>query len=362
MVLIGSNAMKKKTVLVTGATGFVGSHVLDALMARKDIETVAACRDPSRLLSGFSGEVRRGDLTDADYVAGVVKGVNVICHAAAWTSLWAHRNQEEHYFRDPTTALIDAAISAGVERFIFDSSIVAAPPRRDGAPIDDHEPGVRPGFWPHMDMVVDIERHMHKHSTLGMKMIVLRAGHFVGARFNLGLASLLIPRLKTHLVPWVSGGSARQSLVAGEDVASAYELAVGADGLKNYEQFNICGPSFPTLREIIGFLHDEAGTPRPYFSVPLAGAYAFGWLMEKLNPVLPGDPFLTRAIVLLMEDRHAPSDLARSRLGYVPKVDWKTAMRRQLQDEARRGHPRAALVGGRRHVQMANTKVKRVDD
>lgn len=340
--------MTKKTVLVTGATGFVGSHVLEALMPRDDIHLIAACRDPSRLTKGFDGEVRQGDLTDASYIKQLTQGVNIICHTAAWTSLWAHRKEEQLYFRDPTIALIDAAIEANVERFIWDSSVAAVPPKRDGSLIGDREPGVRPGFWPHFDMVVDIEEHMRTRSGHGTKMVVLRFGHFVGERFNLGVLSLLLPRLKTHMVPTVGGGEARQPLVAAEDVAAGYALAMTAEGLDDYEQFNMCGPSFPTMREIIDFLHEEAGAPRPHFGVPLSGAYAFGWLMEKLNPILPGDPFLTRAIVFLGEDRYAPSDLAKERLGYEPRIDWKTAMRRQLEDEVRRGHPRAHLAGGRK--------------
>ncbi len=342
--------MKKISVLVTGATGFVGSHVLEALMARADIHLIAACRDGSQLLPEFTGEVRQGDLTDKAYVATVVQGVDVICHTAAWTSLWSHRRQEERLFRDPTIALIDASVAAGAGRFIFDSSVAAVPPKRDGAPIGDHEPGVRPGFWPHMDVTVDIEEHMRARSGRGTKMVVLRVGHFIGERFNLGLLSLLVPRLKTHLVPWVSGGRARQSMVAAEDIAAGYVLSMEAPGLEAYEQFNICGPDFPTMREIIDLLHEVVGVPRPHFNVPLFGAYAFGWLMEKLNPVLPGDPFLTRAIVFLGEDRYAPSDLARERLGYEPKTGWKEAMRRQLEDEARRGHPTASLVGGRKRT------------
>jgi hypothetical protein len=70
--------------------------------------------------------------------------------------------------------------------------------------------------------------------------------------------------------------------------------------------------------------------------------------MEKLNPLLPGDPFLTRAIVFLGEDWYAPSDLARERLGYEPKFDWKTAIRHQLKDMERLGYPGTPLVDGLR--------------
>lgn len=330
--------MKKTIVLVTGATGFLGSHVLDALSSRAEIHPIAACRNRSRLAAGFAGEVRQGDLTDSAYVKQVMQGVDVVCHVAAWTSVWAHRSEEERLFRNPTLALIDAAVESGVERFIFDSSVTVARPRRDGSHVGDDEPGERPGFWPHLDMVVDIEEHMRKRSRAGTAMLALRCGHFVGERCNLGLLSLLLPRLKTHMVPWVAGGRARVPFVAGSDVAEAFRLAARAYDLKGFQSFNICGPSFPTMREVVNFLHEEAGSPRPHFGVPLKGAYAFGWLMETLNPLLPGDPFLTRAIVYLGEDWYAPGNLAASRLGYVPKVHWKEAVRQQLADMERRGH------------------------
>ncbi|GMQ86965.1 MAG: NAD(P)-dependent oxidoreductase [Gammaproteobacteria bacterium] len=338
--------MQKKTVLVTGATGFLGSHVLEALMPNKDIHLIAACRNPSKLLPDFHDEVRQGDLTDSTYIRQLTQHVDVICHAAAWTSLWAHREEEQRYYREPTIALIDAAIASGVQRFIFDSSVVVPGPHRDGTPIGDHESAMHPGVWPHMDIVVDIENYMRKQADRGTTMVSLRCGHFAGARYNLGLLSLMLPRLKTHLVPWVAGGKARVPLVDGRDLGTAYALAATVDGLVEFESFNICGPSFPPMREVIDFLHAEIGVPRPHFGVPLIGAYVFGWLMEKLNPVLPGDPFLTRSIVFLGEDWYAPSDLAQERLGYEPKFDWKTAIRSQLKEMESQGYPRTPLVDG----------------
>ncbi len=340
--------MKKKTVLVTGATGFLGSHVLEALLPNEDINLIAACRNPSKLLPGFTGEVRQGDLTDSNYIRQITQDVDVICHTAAWTSLWAHRKEEQRFYREPTIALINAAIESRVQRFIFDSSVVVTGPRRDGTPVGDHESAKHPGLWPHMDIVVDIENTMRKQSGGETTMVALRCGHFAGERFNLGLLSLLIPRLKTHLVPWVAGGKARVPLVDGRDVGSAYALAATVEGLNGFESFNICGPSFPTMREIINFLHTEIGIPRPHFGVPLSGAYTFAWLMEKLNPILPGDPFLTRAIVFLGEDWYAPSELARERLGYEPRIDWKTAVRRQVKEMASQGYPQTSLVDGTR--------------
>jgi len=340
--------MEKTTVLVTGASGFLGSHILQALVANGNLNVIAACRNKSKLMPGFNGEVRQGDLTNIDYIKQLTQGVDVICHAAAWTSLWAHRKEEQRFYRDPTKTLIDAAIQSGVKRFVFDSSVVVVGARRDGTSVADQESAKPPGFWPHMDIVVDIEKHMLNQSKHGMAMVALRCGHFVGERYNLGLLSLLLPRLKTHMVPWVSKGKARVPLVHGKDIAKAFMLAAITDGFTGFHSFNICGPSFPTMREVIEFLSTETGVPKPHFGVPLWGAYVFGWLMEKLNFVLPGDPFLTRAIVFLGEDWHAPSELAKKRLGYIPDIDWQEAIRSQLKDMEIHGYPHTPLVDGLR--------------
>jgi len=336
--------MNKTTVLVTGASGFLGSHILETLMLDENLKVIAACRNQSKLLPGFTGEVRQGDLTDKNYIKQLTQGVDVICHAAAWVSLWNHREEEQRFYREPTKALIDAALKSGVKRFIYDSSVVAVGAHRDGTPVADHEPARKTGFWPHMDMDVDIEEYMRRQSKQGTTMIALRCGHFVGTRYNKGLLSLFIPRLKTHMVPWVSGGKSRVPVVDGRDVANAFLLAATVGDLSGFESFNICGLSFPTMREIIDFLHAEIGTPRPHFGVPFWGAYAFAWLMEKLNPLLPGDPFLTRAIVYLGEDWYAPSDLAKKRLGYEPRIAWKDAIRRQLNDMENKNYPHISLA------------------
>jgi len=336
--------MSKTKVLVTGTTGFVGSHILDALIEHEDIHVIAGYRNKSKIITGFTGESRIGDLTDKKYIEKLVQGVDVICHAAAWTSLWAHREEEIKFYREPTKNLIDAAIANGVKRFIFDSSVVVTGARRDGSEVHDSDPAEPNKIWPHMDIVADIENYMRQQSVHDTTMISMRFGHFVGARYNKGLLSLLLPRLKTHMVPWVDNGKARVPFISGQDIGLATYLTVIAEGFSKFQSFNVCGPSFPTMKEVIEFLKEETGVPKPHFNVPLKGAYTFAWLMEKINPIVSGDPFLTRGIVFLGEDWYAPNDLALEKLGFQPQVDWKEAIREQLDDMQKRNFEKIQLV------------------
>lgn len=331
---------KRIRVLVTGATGFLGSNVLTALLARPDVEPIAACRQREKLQNGFKGEIRTGDLQDPVYREALVQNIDVVCHAGAWASMWNHKTLERIRFFEPTRDLIDCAIRHGVKRFIQTSTVAIGATTREAKPLDDFSETKPTGFWPHLDYLVELDRYMRANCMRGTQMVTLRLGHFIGRGNRLGILPALVPRLKTYLVPWLAGGRKHLPLVADADLGESFALAAVAEGLNAYESFNICGKSYPTLREFIDFIAAETGVPTPLYSVPYPAGYAFGWLMETLNPVMPGtSPFLTRSIVHLCEDWVCPSDYARNKLGYLPKKDWRPVVREHLADLKAAGYP-----------------------
>ena len=106
--------------------------------------------------------------------------------------------------------------------------------------------------------------------------------------------------------------------------------------LHGYQGFNIVGPEVPTVREVIDFLHQEFGYPRPHFSVPFAIAYPFARLMELLDPVVPWEPLVTRSIVHLLEEVNADNKRAEAMLGYRPAHHWQNSVREQLAEMQQR--------------------------
>jgi len=317
------------TVLVTGANGFVGSHILEALQQRNDVRTVAACRDRKKLPSGFNGEVREGDLRNESYRRALVEGVDVLCHAAAWSSLWRHVDESRILFLEPTLALIENARAGGVARFVNISTTSAAAPDSSADPLSR---GIPRRFWPHMCNIIAIENALRNQASPRFRVVNLRLGIFAGRRYGLGLLPILAPRLKTHLVPWVAGGRTSLPITDGRDIGQAFALAATIDGLADYESFNIVGPEIPTVREVIAFLHEEFKLPQPHFSVPFSIAYLFAWLMEKLDPIVPWEPLVTRSIIHLLEEVHADNAKAARRLGYRPAYSWREAIRAQMQE------------------------------
>ena len=282
-----------------------------------------------------------------EVVKAVVKEIDVLCHAGTWASLWNHTSQEREQFYRPACDLIEQAIQSGVTRFIQASSVAIGTVTKPGQIHDDFSKKQVTGFWPHLDMLIELDDYMQRNSQRGMDMVNLRLGHFIGANNRLGIVPAIVPRLKTRLVPWLSHGKKKMPFVADSDLGQAFVLATLADNLNPYESFNICGASFPQLREVISYIAERAGVPLPFYNVPYAAGYLFAWLMEKTNAITPGDsPFLTRSIVHLCEEWLCPNDYASKKLGYRPNKPWQQAIDEQVAKLESEGFPWPSLSQG----------------
>ena len=326
-----------KTILVTGASGFIGSHTLNWLSQISDIHLIAACRDTNRLPAGFEGEIRQGDFRDPIYLTHLLDGVDVVVNAMAWTSLWRHRHESEALFLKPTLTLIDRFVNSSASRLINISTTSAASP---GKSRDAMSAGVPRHYWPHLCNVIRIENHLREIANDGKCVVNLRLGIFTGEHYALGILPILLPRLRTHLVPWVAGGKTHLPIADGRDYAQAMGLAAIDEKLRGFNSFNVVGKEVPTIREVIMFIHHEFGYPKPHFSVPFIAAYAFAWLMERIDLIVPWEPLIVRSIVHLLEETGADNDRVTAALGYQPQYDWQNAIRLQVAEmQQRQQHP-----------------------
>ena len=113
------------TALVTGATGFIGSAVTRALLARGEtVRVLARVGNDRRNLAGLKIEIVEGDLRDAAARARAVQGIDSLYHVAADYRLWV-RNPADMYATnvDSTTALLKEAGDAGATRIVYTSSV-----------------------------------------------------------------------------------------------------------------------------------------------------------------------------------------------------------------------------------------------
>lgn len=318
-----------KTILVTGANGFVGAHTLQYLMKQPGIKLVAACRDKTRLHPAFEGEVRQGDIRDEAYLQQLFDGVDVVVNAIAWTSLWGNSQTSDELFLRPQLKMIKTFQNSSAQQWVNISSTSAAAPE---ASADAMSEGIPRAFWPHLNNVITIENTLRELAGEQKTVINMRLGLFAGDNYALGLLPVLVPRMKTHLVPWVAGGKTEMPIIDGRDIGQAMGLAALKEGLSGYQSFNVVGPEVPTVREVIEYIANQYALPKPHFSVPFAVAWPFAWLMEKLDPLVPWEPLIVRSIIHLLQNTGATNERATRLLGYRPEYHWQKAIAVQMRE------------------------------
>lgn len=129
-------------VLVTGASGFVGSAVAKTLAeAGFTVRALVRPTSPREHLKGVSVEFAEGDLRDAESVRRAMTGVQYLFHVAADYRLWARDPREIAEVNvEGTRTIMTEALRAGVERIVYTSSVATLSPRRDGQPVDETLP------------------------------------------------------------------------------------------------------------------------------------------------------------------------------------------------------------------------------
>ncbi len=318
-----------KTILITGATGFVGSHALTQLAKISDINLIAACRDPNKLHKTFNGEVRQGDIRDQTYLDSLFKNIDVVINAASWSSLWGNANDSDTLFLQPSIKFIDSFMQSSAQKFINISSTSISATNGSNDALTAGKP---PLFWPHFANVIKIEEYLRQLASDKKTIINLRFGIFAGENYALGLLPILVPRLKTHLVPWVAAGQTGMPIIDGRDIAQAMTLAATNETLSHYQSFNVVGPAIPKVKTVIEFISTEYQLPKPHFGVPFSIAYPFAWLMEKLDRIVPWEPLIVRSIIFLLEETHVNNNKISQALGYKPQYNWKDTIKAQMSE------------------------------
>jgi dihydroflavonol-4-reductase len=129
-------------ILITGASGFVGSAVARALLAAGHKVRALVRPTSSRVnLADPRLEIAAGDLLDAASIEHAMGGVRFVFHIAADYRLWARHPEEiVHNNVTGTRLVMEAAKRAGVERIVYTSSVATLAARPDGAPSDENFP------------------------------------------------------------------------------------------------------------------------------------------------------------------------------------------------------------------------------
>ena len=164
-------------VLVTGATGFLGKHLVQKLVARGD--EVCALVWPSSncsTLQNLSVTMLEGDIQNADLVMQAVKGNDVVFHCAGKVDDWGPRHEFYQVNVEGTRNMLDASRAAGVKHFIHISSLVVLG-IPETTPVDETMPYSTKFFNPYMETKFLSEKLVIEyHNKHKLPVTIIRPG------------------------------------------------------------------------------------------------------------------------------------------------------------------------------------------
>lgn len=329
--------------LITGATGFVGSH-LTRLLIETGYSARALYRSEKKLnvLSGLDIEFIAGDLDDIALLERACAGCDVVFHVAAKADYWKDddRGALWRINVDGTVNLLNAARNAGVGRVIFTSSASAIGIRPGTEAADESDAFNLPPerFW-YAWTKVKAEEAVAEFAAGGLDIVTLNPSVIIGpGDLNAISGSFIIETARFQwLTPMSSGGLA---VIDVRDVARAHLAAV--EGGRSGERYILSSANL-SYRQWFQMIAAACGVGPPVFATPdwlLAPTARFIELLRALGIQTPMDANQTR---LGGAHVYFDSGKARRELG-APAIEIGTSLQDTYDWYARKGYIKRDLL------------------
>ena len=308
------------TVLVTGASGFVGSAVLRSLGEQGlRLRALVRATSPRTNLDGLDCEIVEGDMRDRASMAAALRDVRYLFHVAADYRLWA-RNPEDIVTANlaGADAVMHAALDASVERIVYTSSVATLRAGDASTSVDETSPldeGEGVGAYKRSKVVAErlVERLV---ADRGLPAVIVNPSTPIGPRDvkPTPTGRIVVEAASGRIPAFVDTGL---NLVHVDDVARGHLLALekGVIG----ERY-ILGGQNVSLRDLLADIAALTGRKPPTINLPRAPLYPLAWAAEAVGQITGKEPFVTRdALKMASHHMFFTSAKAERDLGYTAR-------------------------------------------
>jgi acetylornithine/succinyldiaminopimelate/putrescine aminotransferase/nucleoside-diphosphate-sugar epimerase len=321
---------KDNVCLVTGASGFIGGHLVERLV-RDGYQVRCLVRPTSdtAALERLDVELATGDLTSPQTLAGAAEGCRYVFHCGAMVSDWATPKEVAAVNVAGTRNLVAACERGPVERFVHISStdVYGYP---GGVEVDESR--VADGFrnW-YAETKLDAEAEVRRAAASGLETVILRPATVYGPGSR--EVMLEIARaIRGRQMLMIDGGRAVAGLCFVGNLIDAALLAMQREQAIG-QAFNLSDGLDVTWRRLADDLAAGLGCARPRLSLPYRVAEGIGFSLEhgyralRRTTNLTTRPLLSRQAVHVMgTDQSFSSRKARELLEWEPRVDYETGL------------------------------------
>jgi dihydroflavonol-4-reductase len=298
--------------LVTGATGFIGSHVVRMLVERGD-EVIVTVRAGSRLevVEGLPVRKVRADIRDRYAVRQAMRGVERVFHVAGTTNFALPRREMFSLNVEGTRIVLEEALRAGVQRAVHTSSVAAIGPSPKGQSADETNAWEAGRYAiPYVDSKHEAEVVALRLLARGLPLVIVNPAHVFGAGDPGRSSTALVRRFMRRQIPAYVDGTL--NIVGVKDVARGLLLA--AERGEVGERYILGNRNF-TFDRLFADLGRLSGVEPPSLKLPATLALA----MVRAAEVIPGVTMPTPAEVRAASLHWAVvSTKAKRELGWRP--------------------------------------------
>lgn len=311
-------------VLVTGGTGFTGSHLVRQLAeSGADVRVVARNAERARRLLPPGTDIVRGDITDPATVRRAVQGREVVYHlAAAFREAGIPDSRYREVHVDATAMLLDASRAEGIRRFVH-CSTVGVHSHIEHPPADE--------TWPYTPDDI-YQRTKAEGEQLALRfqrehafpLTVIRPAPIYGPG-DLRLLKLFRAVARRRFA-MIGSGEVFFHMVHVEDLARGMRLAAARDEAVG-EVFILAGEEYVTLNELVARIADIYGVPRPKLHLPAWPFFTLAAVCEAVCiPLRIQPPLYRRRVAFFTKSRAFRIDKAKQMLGYRPEVSLQAGL------------------------------------
>lgn len=321
--------------LVTGSTGFIGSHLVEHLVRQgHDVRCLVRQKSDTRWLRQQSVSMVTCDYEDISSLAKAVQDVEVVFHLAARIQAPAW----EDYYKANTSStknLLDACLSSDsrLKRFVFVSSISASGPSQKGVLKKESDTCCPASMYGRSKLMAE---EVLREFSGKISWVIVRPPNVLGVRQEELLLSL--KTVKSRILPMIGNGDLQTSLCFVDDLVRALVMAAEDPKAINKTYFVTDGHTY-SWRTMLVDMAKELGVYPFVLRVPYPFLCGLATLSEAIAKLFRQEPMISRETLYSSRDYYWTYDGSKIKeeLGFEPRLSFEEGLRRIIADYRQSG-------------------------